>query len=134
MNGIDAVCLATGQDWRAIESGAHAYASRTGKYQPMTYYRIFEKDSVQYFEGKIELPIAVGTVGGAIARNPLYKSSLMMMGLPSAQELAEILVSVGLAQNFAALRALAIEGIQKGHMQLHCRAFAVSNGVPKEQV
>lgn len=73
MNGIDAVCLATGQDWRAIESAAHAYASRTGKYQPLTHYRIVEKDSVQYFEGKIELPVAVGTVGGAITRNPLYK-------------------------------------------------------------
>ncbi len=72
----------------------------------------------------------MGTVGGAITRNPLYKSSLMMMGLPSAQELAEIIVSVGLAQNLAALRALAMEGIQRGHMMLHCRSIAISHGVP----
>lgn len=130
MNGIDAVCLATGQDWRAIESGAHAYASRNGKYQPLTRYEIIEKEGNKYFKGILELPLAVGTVGGAVSRNPIYQASFNMLGNPSAQELSEILVSVGLAQNFAALRALAIEGIQKGHMKLHARAIATKMGVP----
>ena len=88
MNGIDAVCIATGQDWRAIESSAHAYAAKSGKYQPLTHYRIFEQGGKQFFEGKIELPIAVGTVGGAITRNSLYKSSLDILGNPVAHELA----------------------------------------------
>jgi degradative hydroxymethylglutaryl-CoA reductase len=85
MNGIDAVCVATGQDWRAVESAAHAYASKSGKYQPLTKYELVEKEGKKYFKGILELPIAVGTVGGAVARNALYKTSLNIMGNPSAQ-------------------------------------------------
>ena len=109
MNGIDAVCLATGQDWRAVESSAHTFASRNGSdYFPLTHYEILDKDGVNFFRGNLEIPISIGTKGGVIEKNPLYKQTLGILGDPSNQELAEIIVSVGLAQNFAALRALAI--------------------------
>lgn len=108
MNGIDSVCLATGQDWRAVESSAHVYASRSGQYLPLTRYEIVEREGEMFFRGSLELPISVGTRGGVIEKNPIYKQTLAILGNPSAQELAEIIVTVGLAQNFAALRALAI--------------------------
>jgi len=117
MNGIDAVALATGNDWRALEAGAHAYAGMGGKYKPLTSY---EKDKNGDLVGKIELPIAVGTVGGA-TKHPTARVALKILGVGSARELACVIASVGLAQNFAALRALATEGIQKGHMRLHAR-------------
>lgn len=134
LNGIDGVCLATGQDWRAVESAAHVHASITGKYLPLTKYEIVDKKGVQYFRGSIELPISVGTVGGALEKNPIYKVALQILGNPDSKDFSEILVTVGLAQNFAALRALAIEGIQKGHMVLHARSVAVKAGVPPHLV
>ncbi len=116
MNGIDPVVIATGNDWRAVEAGAHAYCCRTGVYQPMTrWWKNAEGD----LEGEIELPIAVGTVGGVTKLHPTAQAALQLMGNPTAQGLAEIIVAVGLAQNLSALRALASEGIQRGHMSLH---------------
>jgi degradative hydroxymethylglutaryl-CoA reductase len=131
MNGVDAVCLATGQDWRAIESAAHAYAARNGTYEPLTHYEIIETNGKKFFMGMLELPVAVGTIGGTITKNGLYKEVLRIMGNPTTQELAEIIVTVGLAQNFAALRAMAVEGIQKGHMKLHMRSVMNSMNVPE---
>ncbi len=116
MNGIDPVVIATGNDWRAVEAGAHAYCCRTGVYQPMTRWW---KNSAGDLEGEIELPMAVGTVGGVTTLHPSAQASLRILGTPSAQGLAEIIVAVGLAQNLSALRALASEGIQRGHMSLH---------------
>ncbi len=125
MNGIDAVAIACGQDWRALEAGAHAYASITGKYLPLTNY---SKDKDGNLVGEIELPIAVGIIGGAIKTHPLAQVSMKILGVKSASELACILASVGLAQNFAALRALSTEGIQKGHLKLHAKNIAVMAG------
>lgn len=134
MNGIDAVALATGQDWRAIESAAHSAAvhfNKNGGYSPITKYGLdLSKKGELLFKGEIEIPISVGTRGGVIHTNPLYSQNLNMLNNPNSRELAEIMVSVGLAQNFAALKALAIEGIQKGHMKLHARNLAISAGVP----
>ena len=125
MNGIDAVVIATGNDFRAVEAGAHAFASRTGKYRPLTkYYKNKDGDLV----GEIEIPVAVGTVGGATRTKPEAKIALKILGVKTAKELSEIIASVGLAQNFAALRALATEGIQKGHLRLHAKNFAVMAG------
>jgi hydroxymethylglutaryl-CoA reductase len=124
MNGVDAVALATGNDWRAIEAGAHAYAARKGKYQPLTRWWV-EHGSLR---GSIEMPIQVGTVGGAVKANPLIPVLLRMMGDPNARKLAAIMAAVGLAQNMAALRALGTVGIQKGHMALHARNLALSAG------
>ncbi|MFE6867689.1 hydroxymethylglutaryl-CoA reductase, degradative [Kitasatospora sp. NPDC057692] len=118
MNGIDSVALATGQDWRAIEAGAHAHAARTGSYQPLTTWRCTDG----HLEGRIEIPLAVGTVGARITGNPRAALSLRLLGVTSARELAAVMAAVGLAQNLAALRALADEGIQHGHMALHRRA------------
>lgn len=118
MNGIDAAAIACGQDWRAIEAGAHAYAARDRRYKSLTWWR---KDKKGNLVGEIELPMAVGIVGGAVKAHPTARVCAKILGIKSAKELAEILVSVGLAQNFAALRALATEGIQKGHMKLHKR-------------
>jgi len=115
MNGIDAVVLATGNDFRAIESGAHAYASRSGTYKSLTNCEI--KDGI--FNFWIEIPLALGTVGGMTGIHPLAKLSLEMLGNPSASELMEIIAVAGLAQNFAALRALTTTGIQHGHMKMH---------------
>ena len=129
MNGIGAVAVATGQDWRAIESAAHSFAS-IGGYKPLTKYRIVYEEGVEFLEGSIEMPISVGTRGGAIHSNPLYIQNLDLLGSPSSSQLAEIMMSVGLAQNFAALRALTQDGIQKGHMQLHARNIAISAGIP----
>ena len=125
MNGITAVTLATGNDTRAIEAGAHAYASITGTYLPLT---IYEKNTDGDLVGTIELPLAVGLVGGATASHPTAKANVKILGVKTASELGEVMASVGLAQNFAALRALATEGIQRGHMQLHSRNVAIMAG------
>jgi hydroxymethylglutaryl-CoA reductase len=116
MNGIDPVVIATGNDWRAVEAGAHAYAAMQGSYQPLTRWKILDSGDLH---GSIELPLALGTVGGVTKLHPGAQAALRILGNPNAQELAEIVASVGLAQNLSALRALATEGIQKGHMALH---------------
>ena len=130
MNGIDAVALATGNDWRAIEAGAHAYCARNGRYEPMT--RWWVADGALH--GSIEVPVQVGTVGGAVKSNPLIPTLLKVMGNPGAQKLAGVMAAVGLAQNMAALRALGTVGIQKGHMALHARTLAVSAGAKGHHV
>ncbi len=131
MNGIDAVVVAAGNDWRAIEAGAHAYAARSGRYRPLTTYR---KNSDGDLEGEIELPMAVGLVGGATKTHPTARACVKLLGVKTAGELAEIIASVGLAQNFAALRALATEGIQRGHMGLHARNIAIMAGATGELI
>jgi degradative hydroxymethylglutaryl-CoA reductase len=134
MNGISAVAVATGQDWRAIEAAAHSFAS-LGGYQPLTRYAITKDSSGKTnFEGSIEMPVSVGTRGGAIHSNPLYIQNLSLLKNPSSSQLAEIMMSVGLAQNFAALKALSLEGIQKGHMKLHARNIAISAGIPLDHI
>jgi hydroxymethylglutaryl-CoA reductase len=125
MNGIDAVAIATSNDWRGLEAGAHAYAAMTGKYLPLTRYRKNENGDL---EGSIELPVPVGVVGGSINTNPVAKVSLKILGVKSARELSEVIASVGLAQNFAAIRALSTEGLQRGHMKLHARNIAAIAG------
>ncbi|CAL2106441.1 3-hydroxy-3-methylglutaryl coenzyme A reductase [Tenacibaculum sp. 190524A02b] len=129
MNGIDAVVLATGNDFRAIEAGAHAYASKEGKYKSLTHCEV--KDDV--FKFWIEIPLAVGTVGGLTALHPMAKLSLDMMGRPSAPELMEIMATAGLAQNFAALRALTTKGIQHGHMKMHLMNILNQLGASSEE-
>lgn len=124
MNGIDAIALATGQDWRAVEAGAHAYAAMNG-YVPLTHY---EKNKNGDLIGRIELPLAVGTVGGAINTSPTAKICLKILNVKSAKELAMVMACVGLANNFAAMKALSTEGIQKGHMKLHARNLAIIAG------
>ncbi len=136
MNGISSVVIATGNDYRAIESGAHTYAAWTGAedghvVRPLTTY---EKDRDGNLVGTIELPIAVGLIGGATAVHPTAKANVKLLGVKSARELAEILAAVGLAQNFGALRALATEGIQRGHMELHARNLAASAGARPDEV
>ena len=131
MNGIDALAIATGQDFRALEAAAHSYASYKRKYSPLTKYY---KDREGNLWGEIELPIAVGIVGGATKTNPVAKLSLKIAGIGSAKELAMCMASLGLANNFAALRALSTEGIQKGHMKLHARNIAINAGVPENKV
>ncbi len=124
MNGIDPVLIATGNDWRAIEAGAHAYCSRSGNYRPMTSWR---KTLNGFLHGSIEIPMAVGTIGGVTKLHPTAQAALKLLGEPSAQELAEIVCAVGLAQNLSALRALATEGIQHGHMGLHKKNIDLLN-------
>jgi hydroxymethylglutaryl-CoA reductase len=131
MNGIDPVVIATGNDFRAIEAGAHSYASITGKYLPLTRW---EKDKSHDLVGTIELPIAVGLVGGATTVHPTARINVKILGVKTANELAEIIAAVGLAQNFAALRALATEGIQRGHMSLHARNVAIAAGAKGEMI
>lgn len=131
MNGIDPVVIATGNDWRAIEAGAHAYAAKNGRYTSLT---TWEVNSEGDLVGTLEMPMAVGTVGGATRVHPGAQACLRLMGVKSAQELAEVIVSVGLAQNLAALRALATEGIQKGHMSLHARQVAIAAGAEGKQI
>jgi len=125
MNGIDAVVVATGNDWRAVEAGAHAYAARCGRYLPLS---TWELDSKGDLVGTLELPIAAGTVGGATRVHPSARAALKLLGVNSAREFAQVLAAVGLAQNLAALRALASEGIQRGHMKLHARQVAIAAG------
>jgi len=131
MNGVTAVVQATGNDSRAVEAGAHAYAARSGRYSPLT---TWEKNEEGDLVGTIELPMAVGVVGGATAVHPLAKIALKILRVKTAKELGEIIAAVGLAQNLAALRALATEGIQKGHMALHARNIAISAGATGELV
>lgn len=131
MNGIDAVVIATGNDWRAIEAGAHAYAARNGRYEPLTKWELDERGDLV---GTIELPIAVGIVGGATKTNPLARICLKILGVKTASELAEVIGAVGLAQNLAALRALAAEGIQRGHMSLHAKNIAAMAGAVGDEI
>jgi hydroxymethylglutaryl-CoA reductase len=131
MNGIVALALATGNDTRALEAGAHAYAAMGGRYKPLTRYH---KNSDGDLVGEIELPIAVGVVGGATAVHPAAKVNLKILGVKTASELAQVMASVGLAQNLAALRALATEGIQRGHMSLHARNIAIMAGAEGELI
>eukprot|EP00357_Protocruzia_adherens_P030628 CAMPEP_0115046288 /NCGR_PEP_ID=MMETSP0216-20121206/48662_1 /TAXON_ID=223996 /ORGANISM="Protocruzia adherens, Strain Boccale" /LENGTH=1286 /DNA_ID=CAMNT_0002429345 /DNA_START=2875 /DNA_END=6735 /DNA_ORIENTATION=+ len=136
MNGVDAAAIATGQDWRAVEAACHAFASLKGTYSPLTQYKV-EKDPEtgdSFFTGEIDLPLSLGVRGGVIQNNAVYRSALHLLGNPSSRELSEIISCVGLAQNFAAIRALAIEGIQKGHMKLHARNVAMTAGVPENLV
>ncbi len=130
MNGIDAVAIATGNDWRAIESACHCYASLDGKYKPLATWKI-EGDKLY---GRIKLPLAVGIVGGATKVNPLARLAIKILGVESAQELAMVMACVGLANNFAAIRAISREGIQKGHMRLHAVNLAIMVGARGEEV
>jgi hydroxymethylglutaryl-CoA reductase len=131
MNGVDAVVIATGNDWRAIEAGAHAYAARSGRYGPMTHWH---RDARGWLVGEIELPMPVGLVGGSTRVHPMARLAVKALGVRTARELAEVVVAVGLAQNFSAIRALATDGIQKGHMALHARTLAATAGARGEQV
>lgn len=131
MNGIDPVIVATGNDWRAVEAGAHAYACRHGRYTSLT---TWEKDNTGALVGTIELPMPVGLVGGATKTHPLARLALKVLGVQSAQELGEVAAAVGLAQNLGALRALATEGIQRGHMALHARNIALVAGATGEEI
>lgn len=131
MNGIDAVVMATGNDWRAIEAGAHAYASRFGRYDSMTEWSV---DGNGFLVGALELPMPVGTVGGSIGIHPMAQISQKILGVKNASELAQVIVSVGLAQNLGALKALVTDGIQKGHMALQARSVAVMAGAKGEKV
>jgi len=130
MNGVDAVVIATGNDWRAVEAGAHAYATRTGHYRPLAVWR---RDAGELL-GMLEMPLALGTVGGTLRVHPAARLSLRMLGVTDAQQLACIAASVGLASNLAAVRALASDGIQRGHMGLHARSVALAAGAIGDQV
>lgn len=131
LNGIDAVALATGNDWRAIEAGAHAWAARDGQYRSLTSWKL---DADGFLVGRIELPMQVGTVGGAIHNHPTVSLAHDILGRPRARELSGIIAAVGLAQNLGALRALATEGIQRGHMRMHARNVAVQAGAEGDEI
>jgi hydroxymethylglutaryl-CoA reductase len=131
MNGVDAVVIATGNDWRAIEAGAHAYAARGGRYTSLS---TWSQNPQGDLVGSLEMPMAVGIVGGATRVHPTARAALKLMSVDTAAQLAEIIASVGLAQNLAALRALATEGIQRGHMGLHARQVAIAAGAKGELI
>ena len=131
MNGIDALVIATGNDWRAIEAGAHSYAAHSGQYTSLSRYWQNEQGDLC---GEIELPMALGVIGGATRVHPSAQIALKILGQPNARALAEVAACVGLAQNLAAIRALAVEGIQQGHMRLHARQIAMAAGATPEQV
>ena len=131
MNGMDAVALATGNDWRALEAGAHAWAARSGRYTSLTDWWIDEQGNLR---GRIELPVAVGIVGGATRVHPTAQIALKILGIQTASELGQVMAAVGLAQNLAAIRALASEGIQRGHMSLHAKQIAVAAGASDNEV
>ncbi|MEI2607374.1 MAG: hydroxymethylglutaryl-CoA reductase, degradative [Candidatus Promineifilaceae bacterium] len=131
MNGIDAVCLATGNDWRAIEAGAHAYAARNGRYSSLTDWHVDENGDLY---GEIVLPLAVGVVGGATKVHPTAKVAMKILNIQSAAELAQVMACVGLAQNLAAIKAMATVGIQQGHMRMHARQVAMAAGAPDDWV
>lgn len=131
MNGVDPVVIATGNDWRAIEAGAHAYAAHNRRYTSLS---TWGQDAQGNLVGSLEMPMAVGIVGGATQVHPVARATLKLMGVTTAGQLAEIIVSVGLAQNLAALRALATEGIQRGHMGLHARQVAIAAGAQGEMI
>lgn len=130
MNGIDAVVIATGNDWRAVEAGAHAFAARSGRYAPLS---IWRRDG-DFLTGFLELPLALGTVGGTLRVHPSARLSLKMMGVTEASDLAAVAAAVGLASNLAAVRALATDGIQRGHMALHARSVALAAGAQGRDV
>ena len=130
MNGVDAVAIATGNDWRALEASAHAFAARSGTYTALSTWRVTDKG----LQGQIEIPIAVGVVGATVDGNPRARLALKLLSCEKATELASVMAAVGLAQNFGAVRALATEGIQKGHMARHARAVAAGAGVPDDRV
>jgi hydroxymethylglutaryl-CoA reductase len=131
MNGIDAVCIATGNDWRAVEAGAHAYAARNGRYAALTDWHVTPNGDLA---GEITLPLAVGIVGGATKVHPTAKVAMKILNVSSAAELAQIMAAVGLAQNLAAIKALATTGIQQGHMRMHARQVALAAGAIDGQV
>lgn len=131
MNGVDAVVVATGNDWRAVEAGAHAYAARSGTYKPLCTWHVTEDGAL---EGKIDMPLAVGIVGGPARVHGGAKLSRELVGCDSAQELAMVIACTGMASNFAALRALATDGIQRGHMALHARSVAIAAGASGDDV
>jgi len=131
MNGVDPVVIATGNDWRAVEAGAHAYAARSGRYTSLS---TWGRDGEGNLVGTLEMPLAVGVVGGATRVHPTAQVALKILGVQTGRELAEIIVAVGLAQNLAALRALATEGIQRGHMRLHARQVAVAAGASEREI
>jgi hydroxymethylglutaryl-CoA reductase len=131
MNGIDAVCIATGNDWRAIEAGAHAYAARDGRYRALTDWYVDENGDLR---GEMTLPLAVGVVGGATKVHPTAQVAMKILDVSSAGELAGVMACVGLAQNLAAIKALATHGIQRGHMRLHARQIALAAGAAETQV
>jgi hydroxymethylglutaryl-CoA reductase len=130
MNGVDAVALATGNDWRAIEAGAHAFAARDGRYRPLSSWRIRDGTLV----GHLELPLQVGTVGGPIRVHPTVQANHAIAGITGASDLARLMAAVGLVQNLGALRALATEGIQEGHMRMHARTVALQAGAQGDEV
>jgi hydroxymethylglutaryl-CoA reductase len=131
MNGITAVVMATGNDTRAVEAGAHAYAAAQGRYSSLTRY---EKNANGDLVGTIELPVAIGLVGGATRVHPVAKSAVKMLGVKTADELSRIIAALGLSQYFAALRALSSEGIQRGHMSLHAKNVAVQAGAKCDMI
>lgn len=131
MNGVSAVVLATGNDTRAVEAGAHAYAARNGRYASLTHWEINASGDLV---GSIEIPLAVGLVGGATKLHPMAKTNLQILGINTAQQLARVIAATGLAQNFAALKALATTGIQKGHMALHAQNVAMMAGAVGQQI
>ena len=131
MNGIDPVCIATGNDWRAIEAGAHAYAARNGRYTALTQWRVNEDGDLY---GEITLPTAVGMVGGATKVHPTAKVAMKILGVQTAAELGQVMAAVGLAQNLGAIKALSTVGIQRGHMRLHARQVAIAAGATNNQV
>lgn len=131
MNGIDPVIIATGNDWRAVEAGAHAYAARNGQYSSMTTWSVDGKGNLV---GELELPMSLGIVGGASRVHPMAKVAYKLLRVESAKELAQVIVSVGLAQNLGALKALVTDGIQKGHMALHSRSVAMAAGATGELI
>lgn len=135
MNGVDPVVIATGNDWRAVEAGAHAFAARSGAYRPLAIWRKRESgagDAV--LEGQIELPMALGIVGGTLVNHAAARLALKIAEVRSAADLAMLAASIGLASNLAALRALATEGIQRGHMSLHARSVAMSVGAQGSEI
>lgn len=131
MNGIDAVLLATGNDWRAVEAGAHAFASKDGSYRGLSDWQLTADG---YLEGSLTMPMPIGSVGGAISVLPLAKIGQELTKSTTAKELAKVIVSVGLAQNFAALKALVTVGIQKGHMSLHAKSLAIHAGASDSEI
>ena len=131
MNGVDAVVLATGNDWRAMVASAHAYAVRGGRYRPLA---TWTRDSRGWLSGTMSLPTAIGVVGGATRSHPAARAALQVLGTPHAKQLGLVIACVGLASNLAALRALATEGIQRGHMGLHARSIAAAAGARGDEV
>jgi hydroxymethylglutaryl-CoA reductase len=129
LNGVIGVVIATCNDHRAVEAGAHAYAARNGHYGSLS---VWEKNENGDLVGSIELPMAIGIIGGAIRTHPIAKIALKILGVKTASELGEVLAAVGLAQNLGALRALAAEGIQRGHMRLHARNIAIASGATSD--